>query len=95
MSFIILARWLDLTLSAMDPDYLAALQTYTRALAGRNSLLRRPDSNAAKQLPAFDRTLAPAGARIVALRRAVGAAEDRACQTLRLGPGRLETGQRA
>ena len=63
-------RWLDLTLSAMDPDYLAALQTYTRALAGRNSLLRRPDSNAAKQLPAFDRTLAPAGARIVALRRA-------------------------
>lgn len=61
-------RWLDLTLSAMDPEYLKALQDYTRALAGRNSLLRRQEPGGAKELTAFDRTLAPAGARIVALR---------------------------
>jgi DNA replication and repair protein RecF len=61
-------RWLDLTLSAMDPVYLDCLQTYNRALAGRNSLLRRPDAGMARELPAFDRTLAPSGARLVALR---------------------------
>jgi DNA replication and repair protein RecF len=61
-------RWLDLTLAAMDGEYLRALQAYTRALAERNSLLRRPDGGAARELLAFDRTLAPAGARIVALR---------------------------
>lgn len=61
-------RWLDLTLSAMDPEYLKALQDYARALAGRNSLLRRQEAGGPKELTAFDRTLAPAGARIVALR---------------------------
>lgn len=61
-------RWLDLTLAAMDADYLAALQSYSRALAGRNSLLRLHGAAGAKELSAFDRTLAPAGARIVALR---------------------------
>ena len=59
-------RWLDLTLAAMDPDYLMALQTYSRALAGRNSLLRR--AGGARELAAFDRVIAPGGARIVALR---------------------------
>ena len=59
-------RWLDLTLAAMDTDYLIALQTYSRALAGRNSLLRKPGGE--RELTAFDRTLAPSGARIVALR---------------------------
>jgi len=63
-------RWMDLTLAAMDPDYLDALQTYGRALAGRNALLKRPDAGGAPELTAFDRTLAPAGARIVALRGA-------------------------
>lgn len=63
-------RWLDLTLAAMDPVYLGALQTYGRALAGRNALLRRPGAGAAGELTAFDRTLAPAGASIVALRAA-------------------------
>src|SRR3954470_21960252 len=33
-------RWLDLTLAAMDPVYLRALQTATRALAERNALLK-------------------------------------------------------
>jgi DNA replication and repair protein RecF len=67
-------RWLDLTLAAMDAEYLGALQDYARALAGRNSLLRRHELNPAKELTAFDRTLAPAGAKIVAL-RAVRVAE--------------------
>jgi DNA replication and repair protein RecF len=61
-------RWLDLTLAAMDAEYLGALQDYARALAGRNSLLRRHELSPAKELAAFDRTLAPAGAKIVALR---------------------------
>lgn len=61
-------RWLDLTLSAVDPEYLGALQAYSRALAERNILLRRADSRAGAQLSAFDRTLAPEGARIVELR---------------------------
>ena len=61
-------RWLDLTLSAMDPAYLAALQSYSRALSERNSLLRSADREAASQIKAFDRILAPEGARIVALR---------------------------
>lgn len=61
-------RWLDLTLAAMDPVYLDCLQAYNRALAARNSLLKRPDGGAVRELPAFDRTLAPAGARLVALR---------------------------
>jgi DNA replication and repair protein RecF len=63
-------RWMDLTLASMDPEYLNALQTYGRALAGRNILLKRPDAGAARQLAAFDRALAPAGARIVATRAA-------------------------
>ena len=37
---------------------------HARALAGRNSLLRRRESSAARELTAFDRTLAPAGAKI-------------------------------
>jgi len=59
-------RWMDLTLAAMDAGYLGALQAYGRALDGRNALLKRP--GAARELTAFDRTLAPAGAAIVALR---------------------------
>ncbi|HNW41854.1 MAG TPA: hypothetical protein PKN08_08145 [Opitutaceae bacterium] len=34
-------RWLDLTLAAMDAGYLKTLQTYHRALAERNALLKR------------------------------------------------------
>jgi DNA replication and repair protein RecF len=81
-------RWLDLTLAAMDPDYLAALQAYSRALAGRNSLLRRPGPGA-RELTAFDRTLAPSGARIVALRneRVAELAADAAASYGRLSGG--------
>ena len=60
-------RWLDLTLSAMDAGYLRSLQTYTRALAGRNALLKagRADETA---LAAFEQTLAPAAADLIRLR---------------------------
>lgn len=67
-------RWLDLTLSAMDPGYLAALQAYSAALAARNSLLRRRDAGSVREIAAFEQAMAPSGARIVALRRS-GVAE--------------------
>ena len=65
-------RWLDLTLAAMDPAYLRALQTYHRALAERNSLLK--SGAGADELEAFEHSLAPAGAELIA-RRTVGIAE--------------------
>jgi DNA replication and repair protein RecF len=65
-------RWLDLTLAAMEVDYLRALQTYHRALAERNSLLKVGAK--ADELAAFEHTLAPAGAELIA-RRAKGLTE--------------------
>lgn len=59
-------RWLDLALSATNPEYLAALQTYHRALAERNSLLRAGRDGA--ELAAFETQLVPAGVRLIALR---------------------------
>ncbi|MCC6414499.1 MAG: DNA replication and repair protein RecF [Opitutaceae bacterium] len=61
-------RWLDLTLAAMDANYLRALQTYHRALAERNSLLKRGSSDG--ELDAFEQTMAPAAADLVRLRHA-------------------------
>jgi DNA replication and repair protein RecF len=69
-------RWLDLMLAATNPEYLVALQTYHRALAERNSLLKtgRPgaassaDVSVAAELAAFETQLAPAGVRLIALR---------------------------
>lgn len=40
-------RWLDLTLAAMDGEYLRALQSYTRAVAERNMLLKHGSRDAA------------------------------------------------
>ncbi len=62
-------RWLDLTLSAMDAGYLRALQTFTRALAGRNALLKtgRPADG---ELAAFEQILAPAAVELIRLREA-------------------------
>ena len=65
-------RWLDLTLAAMDAAYLRALQTYHRALAERNSLLK--SGAGTDELEAFEHSLAPAGAELIA-RRTVGIAE--------------------
>jgi len=70
-------RWLDMTLAAMDATYLRALQTFTRALAERNALLKKGNAGDG-QLAAFERTLAPAAAQLIALRaegvKAIGAA---------------------
>ena len=65
-------RWLDLTLAAMDADYLAALQAYHRALVGRNRLLKlgRPDD----ELAAFELPLATAATTLSA-KRVAGATE--------------------
>lgn len=59
-------RWLDLTLAAMDPSYLAALQGYHRALAGRNALLKRAANDA--EIAAFEHPLAQQGAWLMAAR---------------------------
>jgi DNA replication and repair protein RecF len=60
-------RWLDLTLAAMDAGYMAALQTYSRALAERNALLKRGGADE-RQLAAFEQILAPAAAELIARR---------------------------
>ncbi len=60
-------RWLDLTLAAMDGDYLRTLQTYHRALAERNSLLKQDSDE--DELTAFEQILAPAAADLVMMRR--------------------------
>jgi DNA replication and repair protein RecF len=61
-------RWLDMALASMYPGYLAALQAYARALAGRNSLLRRPGGASPQELSAFERVMAPAGSALVSAR---------------------------
>jgi len=63
-------RWLDLTLAAMDATYFSALQTFSRALAERNALLKTGRADDA-QLAAFEQQLAPAAAELIA-RRAAG-----------------------
>lgn len=62
-------RWLDLTLAAADAEYFRALQTFTRALAGRNALLKTGRMDAG-QLSAFEQTLAPAAAELIRWRGA-------------------------
>lgn len=78
-------RWLDLTLAAMDAEYLRALQAYTRALAARNALLRRGTA-ADAELGAFERALAPAAATLI-VRREAGVAA--LAQTLSAAYARL------
>ena len=59
-------RWLDLTLAAMDPSYLRALQKYQHALVARNALVK---SGAwTDELDAFERLLAANAAELVAKR---------------------------
>lgn len=62
-------RWLDLTLAAVDAGYYRALQTYSRALAERNALLKTgcPSDG---ELAAFEQLLAPAAATLIGLRKA-------------------------
>ena len=65
-------RWLDFTLAAMDNAYLRSLQSYHKALAERNALLKR--GGAAAELGAFERPLATAAAELQ-LKRQSGVAE--------------------
>lgn len=62
-------RWLDLTLAAMDPAYLLALQSYTRAVAERNLLLKRGARDAGA-IGAFEHELGVHAALLVAARAA-------------------------
>ena len=66
-------RWLDLTLAAMDPGYLTALQSYTRAVAERNILLKHGGRDAGA-LEAFEHELA-AHALVLFDKRTAGVAE--------------------
>ncbi len=66
-------RWLDLTLAAMDPAYLGALQSYTRAVAERNMLLKQGGRDAGA-LEAFEHEMT-AHAVILVAKRTVGLAE--------------------
>ncbi len=60
-------RWLDLTLAAMDPAYLTALQSYTRAVAERNMLLKQGGRDAGA-LEAFEHELSAHAVILVAKR---------------------------
>lgn len=64
-------RYLDITLSQVDPAYLRALQRYGRILQQRNSLLRQIDEGRAgpDQLSTWDDELVTYGA-VIILRRA-------------------------
>ena len=62
-------RWLDLTLAAMDPAYLLALQSYTRAVAERNVLLKQGGRDIGA-IEAFEHELAIHAAALVAARTA-------------------------
>lgn len=64
-------RYLDLTISQLDPAYLRALQRYARVLEQRNSLLRRLQERGGRgleQLDFWDDEIAAAGALILARR---------------------------
>jgi len=60
-------RWLDMTLSSTDADYLTSLQSYHRALAGRNALLKRAATTG--EFEAFENVLAEHGTVLVQRRR--------------------------
>ena len=66
-------RWLDLTLAAMDPAYLSALQSFTRAVAERNMLLKQGARDTGA-LTAFEQELAMHAVAVMA-KRAAGVAE--------------------
>lgn len=60
-------RFIDLTFSAIDADYMGHLRRYHRALQERNRLLKQRAGPA--ELTAFERILIPAGTAIMAGRR--------------------------
>jgi DNA replication and repair protein RecF len=64
-------RALDLAISSLDFQYLAALRRYHTALDHRNALLRGPKAPAAEALAAFEAQLAPEAALITTIRKKV------------------------
>jgi len=62
-------RWLDLTLAAMDAGYLQSLQSYTRAVAERNILLKQGGRDTGA-IAAFEHELSIHAAALVAARTA-------------------------
>jgi DNA replication and repair protein RecF len=68
-------RFLDLTLSAIDPEYYHALRNYHRGVAERNRLLKKGGS--AAELSAFEAEIAPYAV-AVSVRRAAGVERLRA-----------------
>lgn len=77
-------RYLDITLSQVEPAYVRALQRYNRVLQQRNSLLRQIDEGraGADQLEPWDEELAAQGALIVVARqRAVASLNAAAAQS--------------
>ena len=66
-------RWLDLTLSSMDGEYLSALQRYTRAVAERNLLLKH-GARDARVMDAFEQEAATHAA-VLHRKREAGIAE--------------------
>jgi DNA replication and repair protein RecF len=85
-------RYLDITLSQVEPAYLRSLQRYSRVVQQRNSLLRQIDEGraSADQLTVWDEELITPAAEIVTTRAAaVAALNDRAAVLhARLSDGR-------
>ncbi len=67
-------RFMDLSLSAMDAEYYAALRDYHRSLKERNALLKQKPSPGAAELSSFEKMLAPAAAVMVKKRQQLTAA---------------------
>jgi len=87
-------RYLDVTISQLDPAYVRALQRYQRVLQQRNSLLRRLQERrgAASELDFWDQELAESGATVITARAATLAALARGASEryLELAPAREE-----
>jgi len=62
-------RFFDLTLSAMDAEYLQVLQSYFRALHSRNRLLKE-NAGDVRSLAAFERVLASSACLLIERRKA-------------------------
>lgn len=60
-------RWLDAAIGGTDSRYLIALRDYTRALEGRNALLKSPQADE-NSLRAFEKTMLPAAQSLIQTR---------------------------
>jgi DNA replication and repair protein RecF len=87
-------RFIDVTLSQLDPAYVRALQRYTKVIAQRNALLKRIQEGiaSADELDAWDGNLAEDGAVLIQRRAAaIAALAERAREAhARLSDGKEE-----